>query len=177
MRQNHLEAFYCCSVTVMSDSLQPHRLQHTRLPCPSPSPEACSNSCLLSQWCHEIISSSVSPFFSHLQSFPASGSFPVSWLFASGGPSTAAWASVLPMNIQLVSTQYCPPWLEFLIQCVVGPKDCVSNMYADNAEADTACPVFRDHWPRYTALKPFVFKYIFRGPLYLSTPSKRQTKN
>ena len=85
----------------MSNSLWPHGLQHTRLPCPSLSPRVCSDSCALSQWCHLTISSSVIPF-SHLQYFPASGSFPVSQLFTSGGQSVraAASASVLPMNIQ-----------------------------------------------------------------------------
>ena len=63
------------SHSVMSNSLQPHGLQHTRLPCPSPTPGACSNSCPSSQWCHPTISSSVVPFSSHLQSFPASGFF------------------------------------------------------------------------------------------------------
>ena len=86
----------------MSDSLRPHGLQHTRLPCPSPSPRAYPNSCPLSRWCHPTISSSVIPFSSCLQYFPASGSFPVSQLFTSGGQSTGASASVpvLPMNIQ-----------------------------------------------------------------------------
>ena len=86
----------------MSDSLRLHGLQHTRLPCPSPSPRACPNSCPLSRWCHPTISSSVIPFSSCLQYFPASGSFPVSQLFTSGGQSTGASASVpvLPMNIQ-----------------------------------------------------------------------------
>ena len=90
------------SPSVLSKSLQPHRLQHTNLPCPSPTPGACSNSCSLSQWCHPIISSSVSPFSSCLQSFPASGCFPMSQFFASGGQSTgaSASASVLPMNMQ-----------------------------------------------------------------------------
>ena len=76
--------------------------QHTRLPCPSLSPGVCSNSCPLSQWCHPTISSSATCFSSCPQSFPASGSFPVSQLFASGGQSIGAWslASVLPMNIQ-----------------------------------------------------------------------------
>ena len=79
-----------------------HGLQHTRLPCPSPSPEVCSNSCPLSQWCHPAVSSSVIPFSSHLQSFPASGSFLMSQLFMSGGQSigASASASVLSMNIQ-----------------------------------------------------------------------------
>ena len=86
----------------MSDSLQPHGLQHPRLPCPSPAPEACSNSSPLSRWCHPTISSSVNSFSSCLQSFPASGSFLMSWFFASGGQSTGASAStsVLPMNSQ-----------------------------------------------------------------------------
>ena len=85
-----------------SNSLQPHRLQHARLPCPSPSPRACSNSRPLSQWCHPTILSSVTPFSSCPQSFPASGSLPVSWLFASSGQSigASASASVPPMNIQ-----------------------------------------------------------------------------
>ena len=86
----------------MSDSLQPHGLQHARLPHPSPTPGVYSNSCPSSWWCHPTISSSVVPFSSHLQSFPASGSFPRSQFFASGGQSTGvtASASVLPMNIQ-----------------------------------------------------------------------------
>ena len=88
---------FICSV--VSDSFRPHRLQHARIPHPSPSPRACSNSCPLSQWCHPNVSSSVIPF-SHLQSFPASGSFPVSQFFASGGQSIGASASALPMNVQ-----------------------------------------------------------------------------
>ena len=69
------------SHSVVSDSLRPHGLQHARLPCPSPTPGVYSNSCPSSQWCHPTISSSVSPFFSLLQSSPASGSFPVSQFF------------------------------------------------------------------------------------------------
>ena len=84
----------------MYDSLRPHELQRARLPRPSLSPWACSNSCPSSRWCHPTISSSVVPFSSCLQSFPAWGSFPMSQLFASGGQSIRASASVLPMNIQ-----------------------------------------------------------------------------
>ena len=86
----------------MSSSLWPHGLQHARLPCPSLSPGVYSNSCPLSEWCHPTISSFVVPITSHLQSFPASGSFPLSWLFASEGQRTGASASVsvLPVNIQ-----------------------------------------------------------------------------
>ena len=84
--------------SVVSDSLWPHGLQHARLPCPSLSSGVCSNSCPLSQWSNHLIS--VIPFFSYLQSVPASVSFPMSQLFASGGQSIGASASVLPMNIQ-----------------------------------------------------------------------------
>ena len=118
-------SFYCCSMTIQFylcfsrclflsyqfssvqslshvDSLQARGLQHARLPCPSPTPGAYSNSCTLSRWGHPTISSSAIPFSSCLQSFPASGSFPLSQLFTSGGQRIAvsASASVLPMNIQ-----------------------------------------------------------------------------
>ena len=78
----------------MFDSLQPHGLHHARLPCPSPTPSACSNSCPSSQWCHLTISSSVVPFSSCLQSSPATGSFPISQFFASAGQSIGVSASV-----------------------------------------------------------------------------------
>ena len=91
------------SCSVVSESLRPHRLQHAKLPCPSPSPGACSNSCPLSQWCYLTTSSFSNPFSSCPQSFPASRSFPMSWLFSSGGQSIGASAlsSVLPMNAVL----------------------------------------------------------------------------
>ena len=88
------------SRSVMSYSLLPLGLQHARLPCPSLTTEACSNSWLLSQWCHPTISSSVVPFSSHLQSFPASGSLPGCQFFTSGSQSIGVSVSVLPMNIQ-----------------------------------------------------------------------------
>ena len=90
------------SQSVMSDSLRPHGLQHVRPPCPSPTAGVYSNSCPLNRWCHPTISSSVIPFSSLLQSFPASGSFPMSRLFASGGQNigVSALTSVLPMNVQ-----------------------------------------------------------------------------
>ena len=90
------------SCSVMFDSLRPHGLQHARPPCPSPTPRACSNSSLSSQWCHPTISSSVILFSSCLQSFPASGSFPMSQFFESDGQSigVSASASVFPMNIK-----------------------------------------------------------------------------
>ena len=90
------------SCSVVSDSLRPHEPQHARPPCPSPTPGVYPNPCPLSRWCHPTTSSSVIPFSSCPQSFPASGSFPVSQLFASGGLSigASASASVLSMNIQ-----------------------------------------------------------------------------
>ena len=97
-RKSHLGTWVSMNLqfsrSVVSDSLWPHGLQHTRLPCPSPNPR------VLSRWCHPTISSSVFPFSSHLQSFPASGSFQMGQLLASGGQSigVSASASVLPMN-------------------------------------------------------------------------------
>ena len=115
---------------VVSNSLRPHGLQHPRLLCPSPTPKACSNSRPLSWCCHPSISSSVIPFSSYcLQSFPASGSFPVSQFFSSGGQSigVSASASVLPMNIQdwfplgftgLISLHY----IVFIASLAIGPR-------------------------------------------------------
>ena len=93
---------YCCSVAQSCLTLWRHKVQYARLPHPSLSPWVCSNSCSLSRWCHPTISSSVTPFSSCLRFFPASGSFPMSHVFASGGQSigASASASVLPMNIQ-----------------------------------------------------------------------------
>ena len=99
--------------SVMSGSLQPHGLQHARPPCPSPTPGVYSNSCPLNQWCHPTISSSVVPFSSLLQSLPASGAFPMSQLFPSGGQNTgvSASASVLPMNTQDWFPLGCTGWI------------------------------------------------------------------
>ena len=96
---SHSVQFSC---SVVSNSLWPHGLQHARLPCPSPTLGACSNSCPLSQWCHSTVSFSVVPFSSCLQFFPASRSSPMSQFFAIGGQNigVSASASVLPMNIQ-----------------------------------------------------------------------------
>ena len=97
---------WLCSVqfscSVVSDPLRPHGLQHPRPPCPSPTPKVYSNSCPSSRWCPPAISSSVVPFSSRLQSFPASRSFQMSQLFTSGGQriGVSALPSVLPMNIQ-----------------------------------------------------------------------------
>ena len=93
----------------MFDSLRPHKLQHARLPCPSPSPRACSNSCPSSRWCHPTISSSIATFSSCLQSFPASGTFPMSQLFPSGGQSIGASASA---SVRLISFRI--DWFDLL---------------------------------------------------------------
>ena len=99
MATNYSVQFSC---SVMSDSFRPHESQHTRPPCPSPTPRVYSNSCPSSQWCHPAISSSVIPFSSCPQSLPVSGSFPMSQLFAWGSQSivVSASMSVLPMNTQ-----------------------------------------------------------------------------
>jgi len=106
------------SCSVVSNSLWPHRLQHTRPPCPSSTPRAHSNSCPSSWWCHPTILSSVFPFSFCLQSFPESGSFPMSQLFTLGGQSigVSASASVLPINNQdgLVGWTGWMDWLDLL---------------------------------------------------------------
>ena len=101
------------SRSVLSDSLQPHELQHVRPPCPSPTPGVHSNPHPSSRWCHPTISSSVVPFSSCPQSFPASGSFPMNQLFISGGQSigVSASTSVLPMNTQDWSPLGWTDWL------------------------------------------------------------------
>ena len=93
----------------MSNSLRPHGLQHTRLPCPSPPPRAYSNSCPSHRWCHPTISSSVVPFSSYLQSFPVSGSFRMSWFFASGGQSIGVLAST--SSFQLIFPLEWTGWI------------------------------------------------------------------
>ena len=96
----------------MSNSLQPQGLQHTRLPCPSPTPGACSTSCPSSQWCHPTISSSIISFSSCLQSFPASGSFPMSQFFTSGGQSIGASISPSSECSELISFRI--DWIDLL---------------------------------------------------------------
>ena len=103
------------SRSVVSDSLWPHGLQHTRLLCPSPTPRACSNSCPWSRCCHPTFLSSIIPFSSCLQSFPAPGSFPMSWIFTSGGQSIGASTSVIsPSNEYSGLIFFRMDWLDFL---------------------------------------------------------------
>ena len=102
-----IPSYLLFSLSVVSDSLQPHELQHTRLPYPSPSPRGCSNSCPLSRWCHPTISSSVVPLSSCPQSFPASGSFQMSQLFSSGGQSIGVSVST---SVPLMNTQEWSPF-------------------------------------------------------------------
>ena len=103
------------SRSVVSDSLQPYEPEHARLQCPSPTPGVYSNSCPSSRWCYPFISSSAIPFSPHLQSFPASGSFPISQFFASGGQNigVSASASLLPVNIQDWFPLGWTPWTSF----------------------------------------------------------------
>ena len=113
--------------SVKFDSLWPHGLQHARLPCPSPTPRVCSNSCPSSRWCHPIISSSVIPFSSCFQYCPTSRSFPVSQFLASYGQSIAALASVLPMNIQ----DWFPLGLASLISLFQGVSKGLSRVFSN----------------------------------------------
>ena len=113
MYQHMSPLLFNCSV--VSSSLQPHELQHTRLFYPSPSPGACWNSCPLSWWCHPTISSSVLPFPFCLQSFPASGSFLMSWLFTSGGQSIGAFSfSISPSSEYSGLIFFGIDWLDLL---------------------------------------------------------------
>ena len=140
----------------MSNTLRPYGLQHARLPCPSPSPGVCSNSRPLSWWYRQTISSSFVPFSSFLQSFPASGSFPMSWLFASGGQSfgTSASESVPPMNVQ----DWFPlggGWLSQLTSpasYILNPKTAIKqlNSWSFLLYEEFSFPVFlhlSDSWP------------------------------
>ena len=102
------------SHSVVSDCLRPHESQHARPPCPSPTPGVYSNSCSSSQWWHPTISSSVIPFFSSLQSFPASGSFPMSQFFASVAPSISFSFSISPSNEYLGQISFRMDWLDLL---------------------------------------------------------------
>ena len=102
------------SHSVVSDSLWPHESQHTRPPCPSPTPGVYSNPCPLSRWCHPTMSSSVIPFSSHFQSFPASRSFPMSQFFISGGQSIGVSASACPSNEYSGLISFRMDWLDFL---------------------------------------------------------------
>ena len=127
---NHeLATFEDCCLVAKSDSLQPHGLQHARLPCPSLSPRICSSSCPLSLWYWPTISSSVTPLSSCLQSFPSSGCFPMSRLLASSGLSigTSASASVLLMNIQDWFPLGFPLWLTGCISLSKGLSRVFSN--------------------------------------------------
>ena len=137
-------------------SLQPHGPQHTRTPCPSPTPGAYSNSCPLSRWCHPTISSSVIPFCSHLQSFPTSGSFPISQLFASGGQSigVSASASVLPMNTQDWSALGRTGWISLQSK---GPSRVFSNTTVQKHQYSVLSFLYsptltsiHDHWKNHS---------------------------
>ena len=116
------QGLYCCSLftrLVISDSLWPHGLQHARVPCPSPTPGVYSDSRPLSRWCHPTISSSVVPISSCTRSFPILRSFPMSWLFPSGGQSTGASASVLCLSICLTSISWWGEWNCFSVNTSV----------------------------------------------------------
>ena len=137
--------------SVVSDSLGPHGLQYTRLPCLSPTPGTYSNSCPLSLWCHPTISSSVIPFSSYLQSFPASGSFPMSQFFTSGGQSigVSASTSVLPMNIQ---DRFLLGWTGWISLQSKGLSRVFSNTTVQKHQFISAQLSERDYSPTLTSI-------------------------
>ena len=144
------------SCSVVSDSLQPHELQHARPPCPSPISGVHPNPCPLSRWCHATISSSVIPFSSCPQSFPASGSFQMSQLFASGGQSigVSASTSVLPMNTQDWSALGWTGWLSLQVQ---GTLKSLLQHHSSKASILWCSAFFivpltsiHDHWKNYS---------------------------
>ena len=138
------------SCSVVSDALQLHGLQHARLPCLSLSPRACSNSCPPSRWCHPTSSSSVTPFSSCPQSLPASESFPMSWLFASGGQSIGALSSTLQWIFRV----------DFLYDWLVWSPCCLK----DSPESSPA-PRFKNT----TVLQCSVFFMVQLSHLYMTT--------
>ena len=153
---------------MVSNSLQPHGLQHPRLPCPSLSPRVCLNSCLLSRWCHPAISSSVTPFSSCPQSFLASGSFPMSRLCISGGQSigTSASASVLPVNIQ----GWFPLGLSGLISL---PSKGLSKVFSSTTTWKLQCSTFftvQLSHPHMTTGKTLIAHLVKNSPAVQETP-------
>ena len=144
------------SRSVMSDSLWPHESQHTRPPCPSPTPGVHPNSCPSSQWCHPAISSSVIPFSSCPQSLPASGFFPMSQLFAWGDQNigVSASASVLPVNTQNWSPLGWTGWISFQSK---GLSSVFSNItvqkhqfFSDQLSSQSNSHIIHDHWKNHS---------------------------
>ena len=144
------------SRSVVSNSLQPHGLQHTKPPCPSPILGVYSNSCPLSQWWHPTISSSVVPFSSCLPSFPASGSFPMSQLFMSGGQSieVSTSASVLPMNIQDSFPLGWTCWISLQSKLLsrIFSNTTVQNhqFFGAQLSSQSNSHIIRDHWKNHS---------------------------
>ena len=139
------------SHSVVSDSLRPHESKHARPPCPSPTPGVYSNSCPSSRWCHPTISSSIVPFSSCLQSFPASGSFPISRFHACRGQSigVSASASVLPMNTQDWSPLGWTGWISLQSK---GLSRVFSNINSSALSFlySPTLPSIHDHWKNHS---------------------------
>ena len=144
-----LRALVQFRLSVMSNFLWPHGLQHTRPPCLSPTPRACSNSCPSSQWCHPTISVSVVPLFSCHQSFPASGSFPRSKFFTSGGQSIRVSASA---SVLLMSTQ---DWF---------PLGWTGLIFLQSRDSQESSPT-----PEFKSINSLVFSFLY-GPTLTSIP-------
>ena len=155
---SHVSNFISVQFSAIAQScptLPPHGLQHTRLPCPSPIPRAYSNSCPLSQWFHPAISSSVIPFSSCLQSFPASGSFPMSHLFASGAQCIGTSTSLLPMN-----TQDLPP-LGGLVGSPCSPRDSQESSPTPHFKSINSSVLSRLYGPTLTSIHDYWKNHSF----------------
>ena len=139
----------------VSDSLQPHGLQHARPPCPSLSPGVCSNSCPLNQWCYPTISSSVIPFSFCPQSFPASRSFPTSQLFASGGQNIGTSAIVLSINIQ----DWFP--LDWPVWSPCSPRESQESSPTPQLESINSSPLSHLYGPPLTSIHDYWKNYGF----------------
>ena len=157
----------------MSDSLRSHGLQHTRPSCPSATPEVCSNSCSLSRWCHPTISSSVIPF-SCLQSSPASGSFPMSQFFASGGQSIGSFSfSISPSNEYSGLISFRIDWFDLL--AVQGTLKSLHQYYSSKASILLCSAFFIVQLPcwlpcPFSSKKAFLFSFVFPEPFWLYLP-------
>ena len=133
------------SRSVVSDSLQPHGLQHARLPCPSPTPRACSNSCPLSRWCHPAISSSVIPFSSHLQSFPASESFSNESVLRIRWPKYWSFSfSISPSNEYSGLISFRMDWLD--LPAVQGTLKSLLQYHSSKASVLQCSAFYRHDW-------------------------------
>ena len=168
LKDSWLQEYSCFSVAKLCPTLcDPHGLQHTSLPCPPLSPRVYSNSCPLSWWCHPTISSSATPFSSCPQSFPASGSFPVSWLFGSGGQSTGTSTSA-KVFIMIIQDRF-PLWLNGLISLLPpgNPSRNIGNIQMVSSSFQLALACVFPSWTNLESLGRFVWDERIKSQLWV----------